>query len=58
MNNSINYSSFVEMFLNSGDDFEPYGCVDIPRIADDAKARQNTSPRLARETFDASPWDD
>lgn len=25
MNNSINYSGFVEMFMDSTDDFEPYG---------------------------------
>ena len=28
MNNSINYSGFVDMFLDSEDDFEPYGCSD------------------------------
>ena len=26
MNSSINYSGFNEMFLDSNDDFEPYGC--------------------------------
>ena len=26
MNSSINYSGFAEMFLDSNDDFEPYGC--------------------------------
>lgn len=26
MNTSINYSGFVDMFLDSEDDFEPYGC--------------------------------
>lgn len=25
MNNSINYSGFTEMFMDSIDDFEPYG---------------------------------
>lgn len=25
MNNTINYSGFVEMFVESFDDFEPYG---------------------------------
>jgi len=25
MNNSINYSGFTDMFLDSSDDFEPYG---------------------------------
>ncbi len=29
MNNKINYSGFVEMFMNSSDDFEPYGCADL-----------------------------
>lgn len=28
MNDSINYSGFVDMFLDSNDDFEPYGCVE------------------------------
>ena len=26
MNSSINYSGFTEMFINSDDEFEPYGC--------------------------------
>jgi len=25
MNNSINYSGFIEMFMDSTDDFDPYG---------------------------------
>lgn len=29
MNNSINYSSFVEMVLDSSDDFEPYGYAEV-----------------------------
>lgn len=29
MNQSVNYSGFVDMFLNSNDDYEPYGCSDI-----------------------------
>lgn len=28
MNNMINHSSFTEMFLQSSEDYEPYGCVD------------------------------
>ena len=28
MNNSINCSGFVDMFLNSNDDYEPYGYSD------------------------------
>lgn len=28
MDNSINYSGFVEMYVNSSDEFEPYGyCI-------------------------------
>lgn len=26
MNSSFNYSGFTEMFLDSNDDYEPYGC--------------------------------
>jgi hypothetical protein len=31
MNNSVNYSSFVEMVLDSSDDFEPYGYAETPQ---------------------------
>jgi hypothetical protein len=33
MNNAINYSGFVEMCLDSNDDFEPYGCAVLPQGA-------------------------
>ena len=36
MNNSINYSGFVEMCLNSSDDYEPYGCADVPVCASES----------------------
>ena len=26
MNSSINYSGFTDMFIDSDDEFEPYGC--------------------------------
>lgn len=29
MNNSINCSGFVDMFMDSSDDFEPYGCSEV-----------------------------
>lgn len=35
MNSSINYSGFVEMFLESNDDFEPYGCTDANESMED-----------------------
>ncbi|WP_455217971.1 hypothetical protein [Kaarinaea lacus] len=25
MNNSVNYTGFIDMFIDSDDDFEPYG---------------------------------
>jgi len=27
MNNRLNYSGFIEMFLESNDEFEPYGVI-------------------------------
>jgi len=30
MNNSVNYSQFIDMLLDSSDDFEPYGLAEIP----------------------------
>ena len=32
MSNTINCSGFDDMFLNSDEDFEPYGCVDINEL--------------------------
>lgn len=29
MNNSVNYSSFVDLLLSSDDDYEPYG-ISVP----------------------------
>jgi len=29
MNNSINYAGFTDMFIESNEDFEPYGCAEI-----------------------------
>lgn len=37
MNNSINYSGFIEFCLNSNDDYEPYGYGVSPEIDDDGK---------------------
>ena len=42
MNDSLNYSGFVDMFLDSEDDYEPYGCVDtnesLARIYDNIQS--------------------
>ena len=29
MNNSINYAGFIEMFIDSNEEFEPYGCSGV-----------------------------
>ena len=29
MNASINYSGFTDLYMDSGNDFKPYGCNDI-----------------------------
>lgn len=29
MNNSVNYSGFIDMAFDTGDDYEPYGFSDI-----------------------------
>lgn len=35
MNNSINFSGFVDMVLDSTDDFEPYGYAEFSGSADE-----------------------
>jgi len=49
MNSTFNYSGFVDMFLNSGDDYEPYG-VGVPITA------VNT-PALQTQQFEAAEPD-
>ena len=49
MNSTFNYSGFVDMFLNSGDDYEPYG-VGVPITA------VNT-PALQTQQFEATEPD-
>lgn len=56
MNNSINYSGFVEMFLDSGDEFEPYGCVDTPSPAGDAQRNKRDSASQQQEHPVEEPW--
>lgn len=54
MNNSINYSGFVEMFLNSGDDFEPYGCVRVPSPSSEGPYERST-PRQPPDVLNDEP---
>ena len=45
MNNSINYSGFTDMFIDSNEDFEPYGFVDLSDNME--KTHNNTQTRKA-----------
>ena len=56
MKNSINSTSYVEMLLNSSDDFEPYGYVATPGIAADALGMSEANLMLHRETLIDEPW--
>lgn len=57
MNNSVNYSGFIEMFMDSNDDFEPYGCVDdAPSVADKRRSHFNSSQH--RDNLNIEPWED
>lgn len=54
MNNSINYSGFIELCLNSNDDFEPYGYGVTQEITEDRARSLKTGPgkKLPEEIFD------
>lgn len=57
MNNSFNYSGFIELFLNSNDDFEPYGFADnLPPGVDPQSAQSHQ--RQHREKLITKPEDD
>jgi hypothetical protein len=45
MNNSINYSGFVEMFIDSNDDFEPYGCAETSTPAGEGQRLRSSNPK-------------
>lgn len=51
MNNKINYSGYVEMFLDSSDDYEPYGCVTALRTAGEASDSSHVNYDLHRENL-------
>lgn len=53
MNNSFNYSGFIELFLNTSDEFEPYGCIDdLPPSADIRRNSHTPSPQHDRQITD------
>ena len=57
MNSKINYSGYVEMFLNSSDDFEPYGLVPAPYYANQVSA-SNANYEQHREYLFADPLEE
>ena len=53
MNNSFNYSGFIEMFLNTNDEFEPYGFIDdLPAGAEVEPNQHAPSPHRERLIID------
>ena len=55
MNNSINYSGYVDMLLATTDDFEPYGFSMPPaHVAETDGFKANLY--LHRETLLDEPW--
>jgi hypothetical protein len=57
MNDKINYSGYVEMFLDSGDDFEPYGCVPSLQYATVSTSREDRLEQHKAFLF-ANPLED
>lgn len=55
MNNSINYSYFVDMLLNTSDDFEPYGCGGPPSHIVDVRGSSENSHLLHRDNYTDEP---
>lgn len=56
MNNSINYSGYVDMLLDSSDEFEPYGYSAPSNLATEALGISETNLRLHRESLNNEPW--
>lgn len=54
MNDKINYSGYVEMFLDSADDYEPYGYIPEPFLIDELSAG-NDDYEQHREYLFAEP---
>ena len=56
MNNSINYSGYVDMVLDSADDFELYGYDLMPIIAAEARSSREVNQMLHCESLFDEPW--
>ena len=55
MNNSINYANYVDLMLDSSDDFEPYG-YGAPSTAAAALGISETDIDLHREFLTDNAW--
>jgi len=58
MNSKINYSGYVEMFLDSTDDFEPYGYVSVPHGAGDTSGNSHSCHNQHQEYLMIEPVGD
>lgn len=56
MNNSINYSGYVDMLLDSSDDFEPYGYSVPPSLIVNAADYNSVQLMLHLDTLLDDPW--
>ena len=56
MNNSINYSDFVDLLLDTSDDFEPYGCGVSSNHAADAFGISDANLALHCDINFDEPW--
>lgn len=58
MNNSINYSGYVDMLLDSSDEFEPYGYSIPPRIVAQASGFTEANLMLHLDSMCDDPWEE
>ncbi len=56
MSRSINYSDFVDLFLDSSEDYEPYGCITSSSQIGDETVYRETSTMLHRDSTLDEPW--
>lgn len=57
MNNSFNYSNFIDMFLVTSDEFEPYGFTDDVPASADIRQRQH-EPLQHQKNKTSDPGED
>jgi len=54
MGNAINFDNYVDLVLQSNDDYEPYGMATIPAIA--SEHQDYTPSELALYADEADRW--